>query len=135
MLEAGAALVWREEIVLGRHREPSGSVITRTSVDLAGAPLLRHELALGPEHPTSAGPAVTAGARAAGSVLLVGPGLLAVSATVLGPTAAVLPLAGAGVQVTALANDAPALRRHLNAGMGVCGADAPGTHPACSNLS
>jgi urease accessory protein len=117
-LEAGAVLVWREELVLGRHDETSGSVVTRANVDLAGQPLLRHELALGPLHPTAGGPAVIAGARAVGSLLLAGPEVTVHAAT-LGPTAAVLPLAGAGVQVIALAGGALDLRRLLDAGLEV----------------
>ncbi len=134
-LDAGATLVWREELVLGRHREASGSVVTRTTVDLDGAPLVRHELAVGPDHPAAAGPVVTGGAQAAGSVLLVGPGLRAAMPAVLGPTAAVLPLAGAGVQVVALAGDAPALRRLLDDGLRVCFPDAPGTNRAWNSSS
>ena len=118
VLEADARLVWREELVLGRHGEPPGSVSSRASVDVDGTPLLRHELALGPEHPAAGGPAVTAGARAVGSVLLVGaPWAAPYPSTVLGPTAAVLPLAGPGVLVTALAADASGLRRQLDRGM------------------
>lgn len=116
-LEDGATLVWREEIVLGRHGEAGGSVVTRARVDHAGRPLFRHELALGPRHPAAAGPAVTAGARALGSLLLVGQGWESANAQLLGPATAVLTLAGPGVQVVALADDAPALRRLLDAGM------------------
>ncbi len=120
VLEADARLVWREELVLGRHGEPPGSVSSRTSVDVDGTPLLRHELALGPEHPAAGGPAVTAGARAVGSVLLAGPPWDGPPrSTVLGPTAVVLPLNGPGVQVTALAGDASGLRRQLDRGMEV----------------
>lgn len=114
-LENGAVLVWREEIVLGRHGETGGSVLTRASVDLAGQPLLRHELALGPRYPPAAGPAVIAGARAVGSLVLAGREVT-VPAVTLGPTAAVLPLAGAGVQIVALAPGAVELRRLLDAG-------------------
>ena len=115
-LEEGAGLVWREELVLGRHGENGGSVLTRTDVDIAGAPLLRHELALRPNHPAAAGPAVTAGARAVGSLLLTGPDWAPAQVVVLGPSAAVLPLAGAGAQVVALAGDGSRLRRLLDAG-------------------
>ena len=116
VLDAGARLVWREELVLGRHREGPGSVITQLHVDLDGAPLLRHELAVGHLHPAGAGPAVTAGARAVGSVLLVGDGWAPTEPVLLGPTAAVLPLAGGGAQVVALADDAISLRGLLDAG-------------------
>ena len=118
VLQADARLAWREELILGRHAEPPGSVSSSASVDLDGAPLLRNELAVGPEHPAAAGPAVTAGARAVGSVLLVGaPWAASPGSTVLGPTAVVLPLAGPGMQITALAADASGLRRQLDHGM------------------
>jgi urease accessory protein len=117
-LGRGARLVWREEVVLGRHREAPGSVCTRTTVDRDGTPVLRHELALGPAYPAAASPAVTGGARAVGSVLLAGQEWSGPGA-VLGPTAAILPLeAGGGAQVVALADDAPGLRRLLDQGMG-----------------
>jgi urease accessory protein len=114
-LEAGAGLTWREELVLGREGETPGSVVSCASIELDGAPLLRQELALGPRFPASAGPAVTAGARCVGSVVLVGPGAPP-APVVLGDTAAVLPLAGGGAQVLAMASDALGLRRLLDAG-------------------
>lgn len=115
-LEDGAVLVWREELVLGRHGEPGGSVVTRARVDLAGHPLLRHELALGPRYPRAAGPAIVAGARAVGALVVAGLEAT-VPASTLSETAAVLPLAGAGVQIVALAEGAVALRRQLEAGL------------------
>jgi urease accessory protein len=123
-LQNGAELVWREELILGRHGEEAGSVLTRTTVDVGRAPLLRHELALGPRHPGWAAPSVTAGARAVGSVLAYpGPACPAV----LGPTGALLPLAGGGAQVVALADDASALR----AALGVWAATPAGTKRPC----
>jgi urease accessory protein len=130
-LHGDARLVWREEIILGRHHEAGGSVVTRNHVDLDGTALLRHELALGPLHPSAAGPAVTAGARAVGSVLLVGPSWGASERPLLlAATAVVLPLARSGAQVLALAENASTLRRHLEAGVAsgarhTAGAPAP----------
>jgi urease accessory protein len=129
VIDAGGRLTWREELVLGRHGEGPGSVVTRAHVDLGGAPLLRHELWLGPGHPSAAGPAVTAGARAVGSVFLAGDGCATLEPVVLGPTAAVLPLAGCGAQVVALAGDTISLRRLLDAGIG----SALSKTPLCLN--
>jgi urease accessory protein len=111
---AGGRLLWREELVLGRHGESPGSVSSRLHVDVGGLPLLRHELALGPLHPHSLGPAVVGDARAVGSVLLVEPCRGAHAAAVLGPRAAVLALDGPGVQVVALADDVVALRQVMD---------------------
>lgn len=117
-LASGAGVVWREEIVLGRHDEPSGSILTRLTADVAGGPLLRHELALGPDY-GAGGPAVVGAARAVGSVLLVDPAWATVRppARTLGPTSALLPLAGPGVHVVALAGDPVELRRTLDSGV------------------
>jgi urease accessory protein len=110
-LDDGARLTWFEEIVLGRYGERAGSITSRLSIDIAGRPLLRHDLALGPDHPASATSAVVGDARAVGTAVIAGRGLKA--AHVLGPTAAVMPLAGPGFQAVALASDRLTLRRLL----------------------
>lgn len=71
-LSATACLLWREVVVLGRHREPSGSILQRLHVNREGVPLLRNELAAGPRWPGADGPAGTDGARVVTSVLVVG---------------------------------------------------------------
>lgn len=71
-LEAGASVVWREEVVLGREGEATGSLLQRLRVDRAGGPLLRNELALGPAWPGSQGPAGCGSARVVGTLLVVG---------------------------------------------------------------
>lgn len=71
-LADGATLSWRDETVLGRHDEPTGSLRHRVRVDRAGRPLLRSDLVVGPRWPDSLGPAGLAGAGAVGSLLLVG---------------------------------------------------------------
>lgn len=71
-LAAGATLVWREVVVLGRHDEPTGSILQRLHVDRAGAPLLRTELPAGSRWPGADGPAGTGGALAVTSMLVVG---------------------------------------------------------------
>ncbi|MFB4315463.1 urease accessory protein UreD [Actinomadura sp. 21ATH] len=109
-LAEGAALRWYEELVLGRHGEPPGRHASRFDVTFGGVPLLRHELCL--DDPAVYGsPAVLGGARAAGSVLLAGAGLPREPRT--GDGVAVLPLAGPGVLITAVAADSAALRRRL----------------------
>ncbi|WP_407671471.1 urease accessory protein UreD [Parafrankia elaeagni] len=125
-LAAGARLRYREEILLGRFGEPGGNLTTSLHVDVdvpadATGPgrrraLLRQELRLGPEVPGVHGPAVLAGARAVGSVLLAGPltGLDALASPV-GNGVALMPLSGPGVLVSALADDGLTLRRRLDA--------------------
>jgi urease accessory protein len=118
-LADGAALALRDEVILGRHGERGGSCRARLHVDLAGAPLLRHELAVSGTDAASRGPAVLAGHRAAGSLLRVEPAWAGRPAGQIpagyAPGVAVMPLAGGpAVLVTALAEDALTLRRRLS---------------------
>lgn len=137
-LAPGSTLLWREELLLGRHGEMPGALATSLRVDLddptgsrgrpGARPLLRHELALGPDAPGQAGPAVLGGARAVGTLLVAqglwgnpergdesgppdGLGLAPWS----GGATAVLPLAGPGALAVSLAGDAVTLRRDLTA--------------------
>lgn len=112
-LADGAALEWRDELVLGRHDEPPGDVVTRVAVDVAGRPLVRHELRAGPSAPGWDGPGALGRCRAAGSLLQAGPGHGAATTAVLSPAAAILALEGPGTLTTATAPDAPTLRRLL----------------------
>ena len=131
-LAAGASLLLRDELLLGRHGEAGGAGRTVLRVDYAGRPLLRQSLAVSGTDPASLGPAMLSGHRAVGSLLLVnyagtgadGTGTSAGAdstgtssyAAGLGratPERAVMPLAGPGVLVTALARDAVTLRRRL----------------------
>jgi urease accessory protein len=113
-LAPGASLVLRDEVLLGRHGEPGGSARTELRVSYAGQPLLRHALSVSGTDPVSLGPAVLAGHRAVGTLLLVNEAMPA-AAPELGGEVAVMPLAGPGVLVTALAHDAVRLRQHLSA--------------------
>lgn len=116
-----ARLLWREEIVLGRHGEEGGSVSARLSVDLDGRPLLRHRIDAGPEHLEWATAAVGRGSRCTGSLLAVDPAWASGDAGPPGPltiepgAAALLPLAGPAAHAVALAPDARTLRRLLDA--------------------
>ncbi|HWG14107.1 MAG TPA: urease accessory protein UreD [Streptosporangiaceae bacterium] len=125
-LAEDAALVLRDEILLGRHGERGGACRTRLAVDRAARPLLRHELDVSGTDPASLGPAVLAGHRAAGALLTVDPGVAngsfgageAADLLAADPWVAVMPLAGPGVLITALAHDTRTLRHRLD--------DAPG---------
>jgi urease accessory protein len=114
-LSAGASLVLRDEVLLGRHGECGGTARSTLRVSYAGRPLLRQSLEICGTDQASLGPAVLAGHRAVGTLLRVseaGTDETAVTAT---PEVAVMPLAGPGVLVTALAHDAVTLRRRLTA--------------------
>ena len=120
-LEAGAALVLRDEIILGRHGERGGACRTRLRVNYDGRPLLRHDVAVDGTDQVSLGAAVLAGHRAYGTLLCAGefaagpPAPCPAATSRARPDVAVMPLAGPGVLVTALATDSLALRRLLDA--------------------
>ncbi|MEU9416525.1 urease accessory protein UreD [Streptomyces sp. NPDC051000] len=113
-----ARLLLREEQVLGRTGELPGLLRSRLTVDRAGRPLLDQEVACGPGAPGGwDGPAGLAGHRALGQLLVVDPAFEQAppAAAVLGEFAAVTPLSGPAVLVTALAPDALRLRELLDA--------------------
>jgi urease accessory protein len=109
-LSEGAALLWRDELICGRHGEAPGDATLGLSVSYAGRPLLRQTLSVGPSSDGWAGPAVLGGAKATGSLLRVG---VSSPPAVLGPTAVRMPLAGPGSLITATAPDAHTLRGYL----------------------
>ncbi|MGW0965987.1 urease accessory protein UreD [Streptomyces sp. NPDC002516] len=120
-LSGGARLVLREEQVLGRVGEEPGRLTSRLTVRHDGRALLDQELACGPGAPGGwDGPAVLAGHRALGQLVVVRPEFEkdVPTARPLGEYAALTPLAGPAVLVTALAPDALRLRRVLDEALG-----------------
>ncbi|MET8859502.1 urease accessory protein UreD [Streptomyces sp. NPDC004579] len=116
-LRGGARLVFREEQVLGRVGEEPGRLTSRLTVRRDGRTLLDQELACGPGAPGGwDGPAVLAGHRALGQLVIVKAEFEKdpPAARPLREYAALTPLAGPAVLVTALAPDALLLRRVLD---------------------
>jgi urease accessory protein len=124
-LADGARLVWREELILGRHGEGPGRLASRLDIEADGVPTVRQELRVGAGAPGYRGGAVVGGAEALGVVVVVGPGgrqnAVPPPDASLGAEVAVLALAGGGVMVSAVAPDAPELRRRLDAGLATLG--------------
>ncbi|MFJ8543698.1 urease accessory protein UreD [Streptomyces sp. NPDC093586] len=112
-----ARLVLREEQVLGRSGEEPGRLTSRLAVRIAGRCVLDQELSCGPGAPGGwDGPAGLAGHRAVGQAVVVRPSFANAppAARPVGEGAAVMPLAGPAVLVTAVAPDALRLRRLLD---------------------
>ena len=118
-LEAGARLLLREELLLGRHGESPGTVRQHLRVRLEGRPLLHQQLSVGPGAWGWNSPAVTAGRRAMGSLLVVDPRWTEAppAAVPLDGDSALLPLEGPAVLASAVAADNLSLRRSLNKGL------------------
>jgi urease accessory protein len=114
---AGARLVVREVVLLGRSGEPGGRYRGRLAVDVAGEPLLRNESVVDGLDPELSGPAGTGGHRVLGTLVVAGP---------VGPlpdrparveadlVTAVLPLAGPGFLVLALGDTVTAVGAALD---------------------
>ena len=120
----GGLALWREELVLGRHREGPGALTTRLTARVDGRVAVRQELAVGPGAPGAGGPAVTSGAKTTGTLSVLGGDRAAIalrpSAELLaatGAAAATLELEHGGWQTAATATGAVALRRALDAAL------------------
>ncbi|MER6985063.1 urease accessory protein UreD [Streptomyces carpinensis] len=116
-LAPAARLVLREEQVLGRVGERPGRLTNRLAVRIGGRSVLDQELCCGPGAPGGwDGPAVLAGHRAVGQLLVVRPEFARtpVAARTLGEGAVLVPLAGPAALVSAIAPDALLLRRLLD---------------------
>ncbi|WP_329128836.1 urease accessory protein UreD [Streptomyces sp. NBC_01476] len=117
-----ARLLLRDEQILGRHAEPPGDLTTRLTVHRGGRPLFDQELSFGPAAPAWSGPAVLGPYRAAGQLLLVEPERdpgtpLLLPGEPADGRAALAPLAGPALLVTAVAADGLRLRRLLDQGL------------------
>ncbi|BBH63599.1 urease accessory protein UreD [Actinoplanes sp. OR16] len=108
----GGSLLWRDDLVCGRHGEDSGDLRADTRISYAGATLYRHELAVGPAAPGWSGAAVLGDGRAVGTLVAAGPDLPPLG--MAGPSAAVMPLAGPGVLATAVSADVREVARALD---------------------
>nr|WP_243876750.1 urease accessory protein UreD [Streptomyces sp. 846.5] len=125
-LAAGARLLLREEQVLGRSGEAPGRLTARLTLRHDGRTTLDQQTDLGHGAPGWDGPAVLAGHRAVGQLLLCEPDLAERSERAEKPVmarfhaegaaaAALLPLAGApALLVTAAAPDGLQLRRVMD---------------------
>ncbi|GAA3342718.1 urease accessory protein UreD [Amorphoplanes nipponensis] len=109
---AGGRLLWRDDLVCGRHDEPSGDVRADVTIRYAGSTLHRHELAVGPGAPGWSGAAVLGGGRAVGALVLAGPGWP--EPALLGGDAALMPLAGPGLLASAVGRDIRQVRAALD---------------------
>ena len=112
-LQAGAALSWHEECLLGRFGEQPGELELGLFIDHDDAPLLRQQLRVGPRAQGWNGPAVLGCERALGYRVLAGSWPRPRAA--VGEGWGVLELDGPGTVISALASDLPELRRRIAA--------------------
>ena len=116
----GAAVIWRDEVVLGRHGEESGSLLQRLRVEVDARPVLCTEVGLGPLWAGWDGPCGVGPARCVGSLLVLGRDssrLRSVVGAIGSQTdlrAAVFDLDGGGVLVSVLSENPRAARSFLD---------------------
>lgn len=119
----GGILLWRDDLVCGRHDEPSGNVKTTTTIRYAGKTLYRHDLSVGPAAPAWSKAAVLGHARAVGTLLAAAPTTetLPLPPSASSPAAndvvgdvALMRLAGPGVVITAVGTDIRQVRAALD---------------------
>jgi urease accessory protein len=123
-VETGGTLLIREEVLLGRHGEPGGRYRGLLRADVGGVPLLRHQLDLDGALAGDRAPETTMGARATGTLLHIDPQWTDPDRRPAGSAdaqVAAMPLAGPGLLVTALCDDALALRGLLDRHLGESG--------------
>lgn len=122
-LEPGSRLLMREELLLGRHGELPGTIRQHVRVSLDGQPLYHQHLDLGPDIPGWDSPAIAHSHRALGSILTVDPAWSTAPppAQSLTGDAALLPLSGPAVLISALAGDSLQLRQLLGEGLKALG--------------
>jgi urease accessory protein len=107
-LDAGAALVWREELVAGRSGETPGRLRQNTRLRYAGTTVLVQELTLD----AWSSPAVVGESRTAGSLIVVTDSEPP-TAPVVVDGAARMPLGGPVFLCSAVAPEVPRLRHRL----------------------
>jgi urease accessory protein len=107
----GGRLLWRDDLVFGRHGEPCGVLRTRALFRYAGKTVYRHDLAVGAGAPGWAAPAVLDQAQALGTLLAL-PEVAAWPPH--GGDVAAMPLAGPGVVITAVGADIRGVKAALD---------------------
>jgi urease accessory protein len=120
----GGSLLWRDDLVCGRHGESAGDFRADTTIRYAGSTLYRHELSIGPSAPGWSGAAVLGDGRAIGTLVTAPvPAAADRPMTAWAPHAergpltgdfAVLPLPGPGLLATAVGTDIRQVRTALD---------------------
>jgi urease accessory protein len=112
-LGAGAAVDWRELIVLGRTGEPPGQATLRWDVTRLGRPVLRQFVDLKPDSDPRSRAGLTAGRRVLACALIAGPALTP-RTVVASPVAVAQRVDDQTLLVTVLDNDAARATRQLD---------------------
>lgn len=119
-----ARVFLRDELLLGRHREAPGDLLQNMRISRGGAALFHQQLRFGPAGHGATSPAVLGAHKCVATALAVDPLWQDAKpqARLFAHNAALLPLHGPAVMLSALAADTPTLRRRIRQGMAALGA-------------
>lgn len=122
-LAPNARLFMRDELILGRHREPPGDLAQNIRIERDGQPLVHQQLRFGPSARGSSSPAALGSNECIGMVLAVDPtwSEKTPAADPFADNAALLPLAGPAIMINALGPETLSVRRLIDQGLSLLG--------------
>ncbi|WP_161495221.1 urease accessory protein UreD [Advenella sp. S44] len=122
-LAASARLFMRDALQFGRHKEQPGNLLQTLRVKRDGEPLFSQQQQIGPDAVGWCSCAVLGKHKCMGTVLVVDPQWCAIQpeTNVFAVDAALLPLEGPAVMISALAAETWTLRKHLEHGINLLG--------------
>ncbi len=122
-LAPDARMILREEMLLGRHGETPGDFTSRMRIARDGTALYDQQMSFGASVDGWNGAAILGDGGAVGSIIAVDPGWMDASPPALPyhQDAILVPLAGPGISIAAVAPDSLALRRLLTQGLNQLG--------------
>ncbi|AHG64771.1 urease accessory protein UreD [Advenella mimigardefordensis DPN7] len=122
-LAASARLFMRDELQFGRHKEQPGNLLQNMRVKRDGQPLFCQQQQIGPAAVGWRSCAVLGQHKCMGTVLVVDPQWCAAQpqTNLFAADAALLPLEGPAVMISALAAETWTLRKHLEHGINLLG--------------
>lgn len=122
-LASSARLLMRDQLLLGRHNEPPGDLLQNLRIRRGGETLFWQQLRLGPRALGWRSPAVIGAHKCLGSVFVVDPRWCEAppAGRSFAPDAALMPLAGPAVMISALASETWTLGKRLSQGINLLG--------------
>lgn len=122
-LATSAHLLMRDQLLLGRHNEQPGDLLQNLRIRRGGETLFRQQIRLGPRASGWRSPAVIGAHKCLGAVFVVDPRWCEEppASQVFAPDAALFPLAGPAVMITALAAESWTLSKRLSQGINLLG--------------
>lgn len=122
-LASSARMLMRDQLLLGRHHEQPGDLLQNLRIRRGGESLFRQQVRLGPRALGWRSPAVIGAHKCLGTVLVVDPRWCEEppASQLFAPDAALIPLEGPAVMISALAAETWTLSKRLSQGINLLG--------------